>query len=100
MVVHNLRLLVVLPVALLPVLLFDYFYSELAYTRTEAQQLFVLHFNFVEYQIEEMLRIIAGLLVHHLYNLRLQLILQSRPFFLRFPQLLADLAELSPRHVR
>ena len=97
---HNLCLLIVLPVALLPVLLFDYFYPKFPYARAEAQQLFVLHFDLMEYQVEEVLRIIARFLAHHLYDLGLQLILQPKPFFLRFPQLLANLAELPPRHVR
>ena len=66
---HDLCFLVVFPVALLSVLLFDNLYSKLSYACTETQQLFVLHFYFVKYQVEEMLWIIVGLLVHYLYDL-------------------------------
>lgn len=47
-----------------------------------------------------MLWIIVGLLVHYLYDLILQLILQQAPLFLRLPQLLANFAKLALRYVR
>ena len=46
-----------------------------------------------------MLRVIVRLLVHYLYNLRLQLALQSRSLFLGLSQLLADFTKLAPRYV-
>ena len=66
MVVHGLRFLIVLPVALLSVLLLYYVYSEFPDARSEVQQLFVLHFYFMEYQVKEVLWIVVRLLVHHL----------------------------------